>query len=31
MPDHRLTPLLQKFAEAVSSTGLFPTAIVVSK
>ena len=31
MPEHRLTPLMEKFAEAVSRTGLFPTAIVASK
>ena len=31
MPEHRLTPLLEKFADAESSAGLFPTAIVVSK
>ena len=31
MPEHRLTPLLDKFAEAVSRTGLFPTAAVSSK
>jgi len=31
MPEHRLTPLMAKFAEAVSSTGLFPTDVVASK
>ena len=31
MPEHRLTPLLEKFAEAVSRTRLFPTATEVSK
>ena len=31
MPEHRLTPLIEKFAEAVSRTSLFPTAIVMSK
>jgi len=31
MPEHRLTPLLETFADAVSSAGLFPTAIVASK
>jgi hypothetical protein len=30
MPEHRLTPLMRKFAEAVSGIGLFPTAIAVS-
>ena len=31
MPEHRLAPLMEKFAEAVSGIGLFPTAIAVSK
>ncbi len=31
MPQHRLAPLLEKFAEAVASSGLFPTAIAASK
>ena len=31
MPEHRLMPLMEKFAEALSSTRLFPTAIVASK
>jgi hypothetical protein len=31
MPEHRLAPLLEKFAEAVASSGLFPTAIAASK
>jgi hypothetical protein len=31
MPEHRLTPLMEKFTEALSSTGLLPTAIVASK
>lgn len=31
MPEHRLTPLMRKFADAVSGTGLFPTAIMASK
>ena len=31
MPEHRLAPLMEKFAEAVSTTGLFPNAVVVSK
>jgi hypothetical protein len=31
MPEHRLTPLLEKFTEAISRAGLFPQAIVVSK
>jgi hypothetical protein len=31
MPEHRLTPLMEKFAEALASTGLFPTAIAASK
>ncbi len=31
MPQHRLVPLMEKFAEAVSSTGLFPTAVIVSE
>ena len=28
MPEHRLVPLMEKFAEAVSRTGLFQAAIV---
>jgi hypothetical protein len=31
MPDHRLTPLMEKFAEAVAGTGLFPTAVVTAE
>jgi len=31
MPEHRLAPLMAKFAEAVSGLGLFPVALVVSK
>jgi hypothetical protein len=31
MPQHRLLPLMEKFAEAVSRTGLFPTAVIVSE
>ena len=31
MPQHRLVPLMEKFAEAVSRTGLFPTAVIVSE
>ena len=31
MPEHRLAPLMEKFAEAVSGTGFFPTAVVISK
>ncbi len=31
MPEHRLTPLMEKFGEAVSGAGLFPTAIGASK
>jgi hypothetical protein len=31
MPEHRLTPLMQKFADAVSRTGLLPKAIVASE
>ena len=31
MPEHRLTPLMDKFAEAVSTTGLFSSAVVTSK
>ena len=27
MPEHRLTPLMKKFAEAVPKTGLFPASI----
>jgi Transposase DDE domain len=31
MPEHRLRPLMEKFAEAVSTTGVLPTAIMASK
>ncbi len=31
MPEHRLTPLMEKLAEAVSGIGLLPTASAVSK
>jgi hypothetical protein len=31
MPEHRLKPLMEKFAEAVTGTGFFQAAIVVSK
>ena len=31
MPEHRLKPLMEKFAEAVTATGLFPMAIGASK
>ncbi len=31
MPQHRLAPLMEKFAEAVSGTGFFPTAIAAPK
>jgi len=31
MPQHRLVPLMEKFAEAVSRTGLFPTAVIMSE
>jgi 5-carboxymethyl-2-hydroxymuconate isomerase len=31
MPQHRLTPLIEKFAEAVAATGLFPITVVPSK
>jgi hypothetical protein len=31
MPEHRLTPLMEKFAETLSTTGLFPTSIAASK
>jgi hypothetical protein len=31
MPQHRLTPLIEKFAEAVAATGLFPMTVVPSK
>jgi hypothetical protein len=31
MPEHRLTPLMEKFAEAVSDAGVFPSAIANSK
>jgi hypothetical protein len=31
MPEHRLTPLMEKFAEAVSGAGLFPSAIAASE
>jgi hypothetical protein len=31
MPEHRLAPLIEKFAEALAGLGLFPTAIAASK
>ena len=31
MPQHRLVPLMEKFAQAVSRTGLFPIAVIVSE
>ena len=31
MPQHRLIPLMEKFAKTVSNTGLFPTAIATPK
>jgi hypothetical protein len=31
MPEHRLAPLMAKFAEAVSGLGLFPNAMAESK
>jgi Transposase DDE domain len=31
MPEHRLAPLIEKFAEALAGSGLFPTAIAASK
>jgi len=31
MPEHRLTPLMEKFTEALSNTGLFPTSIASSQ
>ena len=31
MPEHRLRPLMEKFAEVASTTGVFPTAIMASK
>ena len=31
MPEHRLLPLMEKFAEALPGTGLLPTAIMASK
>jgi len=31
MPEHRLAPLMAKFAEAVAGFGLFPTAMAASK
>ena len=31
MPEHRLMPLMEKFAEAVSEAGVFPSAIAASK
>jgi Transposase DDE domain len=31
MPEHRLRPLMEKFAEAVSRTGVFPIAIATSE
>jgi hypothetical protein len=31
MPEHRLTPLMEKFAKVVAGTGAFPSAIAASK
>ena len=31
MPEHRLVPLMQKFAEAVTKTGLLPAIIAGAK
>ncbi len=31
MPEHRLAPLMEKFAEAVATSRLFPTATIVAK
>jgi hypothetical protein len=31
MQEHRLKPLIERFVEAVSRTGLFPTANVAAK
>jgi hypothetical protein len=31
MPAHRLAPLMEKFAEAVSRSGLFPESVVASE
>jgi hypothetical protein len=31
MPEHRLTPLMEKFAEALMGKGFFPGSVVVSK
>ena len=31
MPEHRLIPLMEKFAEAVARTALFPTTVMMSK
>jgi Transposase DDE domain len=31
MPEHRLTPLMEKYAEAVAAAGVFPSAIAASK
>jgi hypothetical protein len=31
MPEHRLAPLMEKFAEAVTRTGFFPKEIVASE
>jgi hypothetical protein len=31
MPQHRLAPLVEKFAEAMAATGLFPMTVVPSK
>jgi hypothetical protein len=31
MPEHRLVPLMEKFAEAVATSRLFSTATVVAK
>jgi hypothetical protein len=30
MPEHRLAPLIEKFAEAVSNTGVFMPKLAVS-
>ena len=31
MPEHRLTPLMKKFADAMSGAGVFPSAIAAAK
>jgi hypothetical protein len=31
MPEHRLTPLMEKFAEAVSGAAVFPSAVATAK